>query len=118
MHTTWDGPNNGYWSYVTVGSGLFLDTGNTLVFADHAPAFAHFGLPAVNTGNFRPLVAKALAAGYDTIQFTHRCEHKFKFEIVDVRAHTSTEGAGNICRQVPASAQAWRSGWGGASRGV
>jgi hypothetical protein len=46
--------------------------GKTKVFADHMPAFAYFGFPARNSGNFRQLVVAARRAGLDTLQFTHR----------------------------------------------
>jgi hypothetical protein len=43
MHTCCDGNQNGYFSYLAKGSGIFVDLGRTKVFVDHMPAFAFFG---------------------------------------------------------------------------
>eukprot|EP01049_Picozoa_sp_SAG25_P014980 SAG25_NODE_2862_length_1345_cov_5.800963_1_plen_423_part_01 len=109
-------PNdNGYWMLLARGSGVFVDLGRTRVFTDHHEAFAFFGHPEIrNIGSYQNIVVPARAAGYDTIQFTHRCERLFKFEVLDVRAPAFPgEGRDNVCRHSHSSAAAHRSGWGG-----
>ena len=114
MHTCCDGSNNGYFSYLAIGSGVFVDLGKTLVFADHMPAFGYFGFKEVNSGSFASLVAAARAKGWDTLQFTHRCEGKYKYEILDVRPTTSaSEGTSQVCRHHKTAKLAYHSGWGG-----
>lgn len=78
----------GYWTYLAVGSGVHMPLGKTAKFIDHAEAFDFFGVTR-KTGDpkdFYPLIHAAKNAGYDTLQFTHRCEMVYKYEIVAVES--------------------------------
>ena len=74
MHTCCDDPRNGFWTYLAIGSGVAMTLGTTVVYPDHQAAFAALGLPAWNNPDFSQMVVQARARGWDTIQFTHRCE--------------------------------------------
>ena len=91
----------GAWMLVTPGSGIYFNTGRTIVFAEHSDAYAHFNIPAGNDMN-SAVSAAAAKAGYDSMQFTahvdhvsYQCDTKntgrpgfdyMGLEIVDVRA--------------------------------
>lgn len=68
----------------------------------------------MNSGDFGHLVRQAREEGFDTLQFTHRCEDRFKYEVLDVRGTADRAETGSkVCRHRNASAAAYRSGWGG-----
>jgi len=109
MHTCCDDIRNGFWMYLAIGSGISIDLGNTMVFADHQAALSALGLDAWNTEDFSQMVIKARERGWDTIQFTHRCEGTYKYEVLDVRT-TSMPTATGPC---PTSSAKYHSGWKG-----
>tara|TARA_B110001452_G_scaffold209151_1_gene179441 strand:- start:294 stop:1148 length:855 start_codon:yes stop_codon:yes gene_type:complete len=96
----------GYWMYLARGSGMYLDLGRTMVFPEQWDALLHY-TDCETAGNcsayveprttivdgqpwthrpFRPeIYSRALAQGVDTLQFTHRSEGVYRFEIVDLR---------------------------------
>ena len=78
-HTCCDGSANGFWFYLAVGSGVYLNLGRTRIFSDYQDAFLAFGLPPTNSGNFSFLLTRARQAEIDTLQFQFRCETTYKY---------------------------------------
>ena len=74
----------GFWMYFSKGTGIFYDVGKTIVFEDHWDATKYFLNEPSNT-LFSRLCNAAHEQGFDSIQFTHRAEGKFKYEILDTR---------------------------------
>jgi hypothetical protein len=124
MHTCCDDGNKnmtheqtktaGYWTYLAIGSGIYLDLGVTKVFADYMDAFEEIGQTTKdpNSNDFAGLVLEARRRGYDTLQFTHRCELSYRYEILDVRVDDAFMD-GTPCRTGESAAAPFRSGWGG-----
>lgn len=56
----------GMWFGVNVGTGIWFNTGRTIVFTTHGAAFEHF-----NASWETDMAERAAAAGYDTVQFLH-----------------------------------------------
>lgn len=104
----------GVWLYLAIGSGIFHNLGHTAVFSDHQQAAFSFGLPIKDAHNFRKLSRAARAAGLDTLQFTHRCETIYKFEVVDVRGLSNSSDS--PCPDYAGASAVYRSGWRGARR--
>ena len=101
----------GVWMYLAVGSGVFHDLGRTAVYSDHQAAMEAFGLPPINTVDFSALFARGRTRGLDTMQFTHRCETLFKFEIVDLRPGPSKRRG--PCPSYLGANRTYRGGWRG-----
>lgn len=61
----------GAWMLYAPGSGIYVWTGNTIAFPEHADAYAHFGIKAHDDhGDMNEAMSRAAAAkGYDTVQF-------------------------------------------------
>lgn len=57
----------GMWFAVMSGTGVWFNTGRTIVFRTHTEAFVHFG---AEPGNEDQLSVRAGERGYNTIQFT------------------------------------------------
>lgn len=116
-HACCDGPRfHSYWMYKTVGSGMFYDVGRTLALDDHAGAYCRFDPGAScdtnaterqlhnnQDNNWTLITAAAKAAGYDSIQYTHRLEPQdsqlcwLKHELQDVRVAGKPSRQGNAC---------------------
>lgn len=109
MHTCCDNVRNGFWTYLAIGSGIAMQLGTTKVFTDHQAAFEELGLPVWNNPDFTAMVTQARARGWDTLQFTHRCENTYKYEILDVRERSLPNQPGPC----PTTGQEFRSGWKG-----
>lgn len=83
-HTVFPGDKGAIWYYMSVGSGVWVNVGNTAVYKDHSDAVTDmlhqtcsdeqqdkFGdHPTECEQNFEELFKAALSQGYDTIQFT------------------------------------------------
>ena len=84
--------DTGMWFYLAIGSGIYVDVGNTLVLKDHNAALLHFEAQTGDwTQNMRTICTKAVKEGYDSIQFTHCFEGIYKYEIWMVAfIHNST----------------------------
>ena len=92
------------------GSGIYLDIGSTAAFRDHDQLAALCKIPCQD-GVCDPVALTSCGRrqGYDTVQFTHRNEYIFKYEILDTReTKTQTDG----CPE-PVAAARFTSGWGG-----
>jgi len=96
----------GFWGYLAIGSGLYMNLGKTQIFSDHPDAAKAVGLPT-NSVDFSELVKRGRAKGWDTIQFTHRCEATYKYEIMDLRP-TSEPAMNSACPGVTTS---FKAGW-------
>ena len=103
-------PNTGYWMYLAFGSGVYLDLGQTIVFPEHYDALSYFTgchdktcMPYINKIDlgggkkgrlFRKIIYNsAKKAGFDTIQYTHRHEGPYRYEITDLRVRNPM----NVC---------------------
>ena len=86
-----DNQTSGYWMYAAPGSGIYYDVGKTIVFADHADAYASLtNTTSPENGNVDArtnygIAVAALALGYDSVQYTHRLECVYLYEIQDLR---------------------------------
>ena len=115
MHAEGDQASSGYWMYAAAGSGVFYNVGRTAVFRDHREAFEQ--LPggyakwdADSTYLAVPRLAQlAKAAGFDSIQYTHRLESLYLYEIQDVR---DALGEVTVCPG-PSMSKFTRGGWAG-----
>ena len=65
--TGWQDDNNGAWFFYAKGSGIWVDVGNTIVFQDHGDGYKYFGATGKDAND--DMAKKALAKGYDSIQF-------------------------------------------------
>lgn len=83
MHSRGDPAQSGMWFYYAAGSGIYFNVGASVVFPDHGDASSAWGLG--QSDDIVHLVQEAVRRGYDTIQFTHRKEGIFKYEIVATR---------------------------------
>ena len=92
------------------GSGIYLDLGNTAVYRDHDGLAALCNIPC-DDGTCDPVALAACGRhqGFDTVQFTHRNEYIFKYEILDTR-ETKTQSDG--CFEAAAATRFTR-GWRG-----
>ncbi len=104
----------GVWMYLAIGSGVWHRLGRTRVFVDHQQAAAAFGLPVRELHNFRKLALAARLHGLDTLQFTHRCEFIYKFEILDVRG--TSNSSDSPCPSYHGANLLYRSGWQGSTK--
>lgn len=104
-HCCCDLDNNGYFFYLAIGSGIWYNVGNTIIFPDHIDAYCYFNNIDKQTLNSyeieclnspKSLDSKnymaARNAGYDSIQFVYRYEMNdftgaamYKSEIQDCR---------------------------------
>ena len=87
----------GYWMYLARGSGIYLDLGQTMVFAEQWDALKLLTGCGHNCSAFLPtrqgslafmqwaIYRAARARGISTLQYTHRSESVYRFEVVDVR---------------------------------
>ena len=64
----------GMWLVYAPGSGIWFDLGRTIAFAEHADAYAHFGVPA-NVDQNEAMSKAAAAAGYNSVQFLAHVDH-------------------------------------------
>uniref|UniRef100_A0A6C0ICY9 Uncharacterized protein n=1 Tax=viral metagenome TaxID=1070528 RepID=A0A6C0ICY9_9ZZZZ len=105
-HCCCDLNNNGYFFYLAIGSGIWYNVGNTIVFPDHIDAYCYFHHVDKQTLNSyeieclnypQTLDSKnymaARSAGYDSIQYVYRYEANvftgaamYKSEIQDCRS--------------------------------
>lgn len=121
----------GFWCYLAPGSGVWLDLGKTIVFPEHYDALQHFTgcVPAVNASKscrwyqeprhanrYAPgrrvravlstIYARARASGYDTLQYTHRSEGVYQYEVVDLRLPGDL--VADACGYRPATFSGWQ----------
>jgi hypothetical protein len=82
FHSQGDPPNAGMWFYFAAGSGIYFDIGKTVVFEDHTDCCSAWGLAPENLAS---MALEAVKRGYNTIQYTHRKEGIFKYEICAVK---------------------------------
>ena len=88
-------PNDGFWSYLSPGSGIFFDVGRTVVAANHDSLWDQLGCTmdllrdhGVDTGHppWMLQFACARVQGYDSIQYTHQFEETLAhFEVVHLK---------------------------------
>lgn len=104
----------GVWFYVARGSGIYVNTGNTKVYPDHADAVRDLlnqsckGLKGGECSDqFPALIAAAAKAGYDTLQFTHHADMRCGNTAVELLV-TSGSGA-----QACGAGISLKRGWGG-----
>lgn len=106
-------PDVGYWMYLAKGSGNYIDLGRTIVFPEHYDALKYF-TGCVDCRNYtekemlapnvygrrirKEICSRARAAKYDTIQYTHRNEGVYRYEITDLRILNPV----NACGYTPA----------------
>ena len=114
MHAGHDVSASGYWMYLSTGSGIYYNIGRTAVFRDHREALA--GLPGGHVDpkgdNLAGLQVARLAhaAGLDSVQYTHRLEGQYLYEIQDVRDLNTGAGASRVCPSAKL-APYLRAGW-------
>ena len=65
---------HGMWTLYTPGSGIWLNTGKTIAFAEHEDAYRHFNVPSGGDQNSQ-MAQLAASAGYDTVQFLAHVDH-------------------------------------------
>jgi len=94
----------GAWFLYAKGSGIFLSIGHTAAFPDHEDAYRAFNVTHVQREQRNEaMCAAALAAGFDTIQFTRHtcppmygaCTHKSIANITGLHS-TTGEGGGKV----------------------
>ena len=105
MHRRGDPAGAVMWFYYAAGSGIYFSLGRTVVFADHSDAARAWGV--LDENDLVALANAAIARGYDSVQYTHRKESIYKFEIVAVRL----DGQGGCF--AAAAAKSFSRGWGG-----
>ena len=81
MHYNTSGSYYALWMYLAVGSGVYLDVGNTIAFREHKHAFDFF-----EVDDWADCIIAARIAKYDTIQCTHHLEGFFKYEFIQINA--------------------------------
>ena len=129
VHKGWSERSGGcgYWLYLARGSGIYLALGQTMVFAEQIDALDFFtGCEAAGNcstyENKKPMIidghqvldrpfrreiyVRARARGLDTLQFTHRSESMYRFEIVDLRVPDGK--VTDSCGYRPALSAGWR----------
>jgi hypothetical protein len=99
----------GAWFYRAVGSGIFINTGNTKVYSDHPDAVKDLlGVDCRDTecsGQFPAIMAAAKAKGYDSIQFLAHGDQRCGLTAIEI---VTVAGSGALtCSGVAA-----RRGWG------
>lgn len=85
----------GYWLYAYVGTNIWYDVGNTIVFSSHRDAQKYFICGSIHRDKrtcpemrrpWQRTLEKAKEQGYDSIQFTQHVEYGyFAYEIIDCR---------------------------------
>ena len=105
MHRHGDPAGGGMWFYYSAGSGIYFALGKTVTFMDHSDAASAWGVS--DDSDLRALANAAIARGYDSIQYTHRKESIYKFEIVAVRLD------GEAGCFAPTASNLFSQGWGG-----
>ena len=108
--------HHGMWFLYAKGSGVYLDIGKTLRFADHDEAYSFF-----KTGKNNEQMCQAAAAkGYDSVQFlSHRdginypCAKKIGASWMNVEIVAVKLIGSYPCGQAQGTAPALRAGWGG-----
>ena len=129
VHTGWSERSGrcGYWLYLARGSGIYLALGQTMVFAEQSDALDFFTgcetagncstyekkQPKIIDGRHvldrpfrREIYLRARARGLDTLQFTHRSEGMYRFEIVDLRVPDGK--VTDSCGYRPALSAGWK----------
>jgi hypothetical protein len=71
---------DGAWFLAAKGSGIWINTGATIAFDDHADGWRHFNVSNVSWGERnQAMVRQALDAGLDSIQFLrHTCQMMYR----------------------------------------
>ena len=74
----------GFWMFYAPGSGIRFHLGRTIAFLDHNQAGQHLGAKSAIQ-----IAERALALGYDSVQFTRFVEHNImKLEILFPQVNT------------------------------
>jgi hypothetical protein len=115
---------NGAWFMYARGSGIWFNTGATIVFNEHNDAYAHFQVRNPADGQWNSAMSRAAAkAGYDSVQFMKHIDHTnyqcdthntgrsgfmyLSFELVGVKL-VGTYACGSQYDTIPAIRRGWQ----------